>query len=150
SALGGLGSPYRGDRFSGVQPQEGVANMSVVDGGSSGLVQRVQDILLRPRPTWDVIDAEPATVKGLYTGYICILAAIGPVCSLISTTFFGHLGFAVFGLVAAVVGYLLALVSVYVVSLIIDALAPSFGGAKNPIQALKTITYAMTAAWVAE
>jgi hypothetical protein len=123
--------------------------MSVVDGGSSGLVQRVQDILLRPKPTWDVIDAEPATVKGLYTGYICILAAIGPVCGVIGGALFGGAGFALFALVGAVVSYLLALVGVYVVSLIVDALAPSFGGTKNPIQALKVVAYASTAAWVA-
>ena len=38
------------------------------------LVQRVQDILLRPKPTWDVIDAEPADEKSLFTGYAMILA----------------------------------------------------------------------------
>jgi hypothetical protein len=38
---------------------------------------------------------------------------------------------------------------VYVVALIIDALAPSFGGEKNQVQALKTVAYGMTSAWVA-
>ena len=36
--------------------------MSVVEPGSTGagLIGRVKDILLRPGPTWDAIDAEPA------------------------------------------------------------------------------------------
>jgi hypothetical protein len=123
--------------------------MSVVDGGSSsGLVQRVQDILLRPKPTWDVIDAEPATVKGLYTGYILILAAIPVIAGWIGGLVFGT-GFALFSLVGAIFSYILNVAAVYVVSLIVDALAPSFGGTKNPIQALKVIAYASTAAWVA-
>lgn len=123
--------------------------MSVVDGGSSSnLIQRVQDILLRPKPTWDVIDNEPATVQGLYTGYICILAAIPAIAGFIGSLAFGG-GFALFGLVGALVSYVLSLVGVYIVSLIADALAPSFGGTKNPIQALKAVAYAQTAAWVA-
>jgi hypothetical protein len=43
----------------------------------------------------------------------------------------------------------LSLVMVYVMGLIIDALAPTFGAQKNNIQALKTMAYAYTASWVA-
>lgn len=122
--------------------------MSVVDGGSSsGLVQRVQDILLKPKPTWDVIDGEAATVQGLFTGYICILAAIPAVATFLVSLLFGG-GFAIFGLVGAAVSYGLTLVSCYVLALIIDALAPSFDGTKSQIQALKSVAYAQTAAWV--
>ena len=124
--------------------------MSVVDGGSSsGLVQRVQDILLRPTPTWDAIAVEPATVKGLYTGYIMILAAIGPVCQFLGATLFGGFLFAPFTLVAAVVGYGLSLAGIYIMALVIDGLAPSFGGEKSQIQALKVAAYGSTAAWLA-
>ncbi|MES2034514.1 MAG: Yip1 family protein [Pseudomonadota bacterium] len=123
--------------------------MSVVDGGSSGLVQRVQDILLKPGATWDKIDGEPATIKGLYTGYVCILAAIGPICSFLGSFLFGGMLFAPFTLVGAIVGYLLTLVAVYVMALVIDALAPSFGGEKNPIQAFKVSAYSGTATWLA-
>ncbi|HEY1589679.1 MAG TPA: Yip1 family protein, partial [Rhodanobacter sp.] len=41
------------------------------------------------------------------------------------------------------------LVLAYVVALIINALAPTFGGQKNTVQALKTVAYAWTAYWVA-
>ena len=43
------------------------------------LVDRVKNILLTPRTEWSAIAGETATVQGLYTGYIMILAAIGPV-----------------------------------------------------------------------
>lgn len=54
----------------------------------------------------------------------------------------------VVALIIAVVGYALSLVSVFVLALIIDALAPSFDGQKDRIQAFKVAAYANTAAWV--
>ncbi|MDD3836451.1 MAG: Yip1 family protein [Phenylobacterium sp.] len=133
--------------------------MSVVEPGSShsNLIQRVKDILLRPGDTWRVIDTEPASVGSLYKSYIIPLAAIPAVASFIGMMVFGLgiPGIAVFkpgigfALGNAVVSYLLSLASVYILALIIDALAPTFGGQKNSIQALKVATYSYTAAWVA-
>ena len=40
------------------------------------LMQRVQDILLRPKTTWPVIADEPGDVAGIYAGYLVYLAAI--------------------------------------------------------------------------
>jgi hypothetical protein len=48
----------------------------------------------------------------------------------------------------AVARYLGALVGVYVLALIIDALAPSFGGQKDQLRALKVAAYSATASWV--
>lgn len=122
--------------------------MSIVDGGSSSnLIQRVQDILLRPKPTWDVIDGEPATVKGLYVGYIAILAAIPAIAGVIGALLGGP-GAAMIAVVLAVIGYVLGLALVYVMALVTDGLAPSFGGTKNQIQAFKLMAYSLTPAWV--
>jgi hypothetical protein len=52
-------------------------------------------------------------------------------------------------LTLAVVSYVLALVGIFVLSLIINALAPSFGGQKDSGQALKIAVYAYTPAWIA-
>ena len=122
-----------------------------------GLVDRVKGILLNPRQEWAVIDAEAATPAGLYTGYILPLAAIGPVSTAIGYSVFGislpfvgtwrtPIGSAI---TSAVVTYALTLVGVYVMGLIIDNLAPTFGGTRSSIQALKVATYSYTAAWVA-
>src|ERR1700722_18371912 len=108
------------------------------DFNQSGIVQRARNILLKPAETWSVIAEEPASAGGLFTGYAVILAAIPPVASFIGGPVFGH---GIFGityrppfigaLVGAILQYVLSLVGVYIVALIIDALAPTFGGQKN-------------------
>jgi ABC-type multidrug transport system fused ATPase/permease subunit len=112
-----------------------------------GLVERVQNILMKPAAEWDVIEAEPATVQGLYTGYACILAAIPAVATMIQVAVFGHSP--VLAVISGVIGYVLALVGLYLVAFIINALASSFGATANQIQAFKLATYANTAGWVA-
>jgi hypothetical protein len=51
--------------------------------------------------------------------------------------------------VIAVVRYLLSFVIVYVMALVVDALAPTFHGQKNQPNALKLATYSMTPVWLA-
>jgi hypothetical protein len=53
------------------------------------------------------------------------------------------------GLTTAIISYVLSLVGIYVLALIVDALAPTFGGEKNQIQALKVVAYSYTASWIA-
>src|SRR5690606_18927644 len=123
---------------------------------TTGIVERVKSILTSPRSEWPVIAAEPATVAGLYTGYIMWLAAIPAVFGFIKGSLIGHGMFGVSvttpifaGLIGMVLGYVLGLVVLYVVALIVNALAPTFAGEKNQVQALKAVGYAWTAAWVA-
>jgi hypothetical protein len=120
------------------------------------LVERAKKIILQPKQEWQVIDAEPHTVQGLYTGYVMILAAIPAVCSFIGFSLIGFgFGGASYrmpigaGVAHMVVQYLLSLGAVYVLALIVDALAPNFGGQKNFMQALKLSAFAPTASWLA-
>ena len=121
------------------------------------LVERAKNILLQPKTEWPVIAGEQTTTGSLYTGYIIPLAAIAPIASIIGWSVFGFsvpfvgairypIGISVRN---GIVIYVLSLVSVFVLALIIDALAPTFGGQKNQLQALKTSAYSYTAAWVA-
>lgn len=119
------------------------------------LVDRVKSILLNPKPTWAAIEAEPATPAGLYKDYLVWLAAIPAVCGFIGMSLIGVGGFGItvrvpllLGLANLVVSYVLSLVGIYVLSLIVNALAPRFGGVQSPIQALKLTVYASTAALV--
>ena len=119
------------------------------------LVDRVKSILLNPKPTWAAIEAEPATPAGLYKDYLVWLAAIPAVCGFIGMSLIGMGVFGVtvrvpllLGLGNLVVSYVLSLVGIYVLSLIVNALAPRFGGVQSPIQALKLTVYASTAALV--
>lgn len=121
------------------------------------LVDRVKNILLTPKTEWPVIDTEPTTVADLYKGYIIPLAAIGPIAQAIGLSMFGvsFLGFGRYrvplatAVTQAVVMFVLQLVGVFVLALIIDALAPTFGGVQNRVQALKVAAYSYTAAWIA-
>lgn len=112
------------------------------------LVDRAQKMLTTPKTEWPVVAVEPATVQTLYSGYIIPLALISPICSFISTLVFAHRSI-LLAAVISIVSFVLSLVIVYVVALIADYLSPSFGGTKDPIQALKWIAYAYTPAWVA-
>lgn len=124
--------------------------------GSGGMVGRIKALLLTPREEWARIDAEPMTVPGIITGWAAPLAAIGPVATLIGQQLFG---FRLFGLVyrppigtsiaTAVVGYLTALIGIYVLALIIDNIAPQFGAQRNSVQATKAAAFSFTAAGLA-
>jgi hypothetical protein len=123
----------------------------------SQLMTRVKAILGTPRTEWPVIASEPATIGGIYKNYVLMLAAIPAVFGFLKHSVIG-IGVPYFGTYRAgigaglsgmVVSYVLALVSVYVLSLIVDALAPTFGGQKNNVQAFKAVVYASTASWIA-
>lgn len=131
--------------------------MSVVEGGSAstGLVARIKGILLSPTSEWERIEREPASIGGLFTGYVCILAAIPVVAGFIGGQLFGVgvPGLTVkpglmFGLVGAVMGYVGALLMTFILGTVIDALAPNFGAEKNRVQAFKVAAYSGTAGWV--
>ncbi|MGU3455294.1 Yip1 family protein [Brevundimonas sp. M1A4_2e] len=112
------------------------------------LVARVKYILTRPKFEWPVIDAESATIKGLFTNYAVILAAIPAVATVVGQIAFGHRGL-VGPALAGALSYVLSLISVYILGMIIDALAPTFGGTKNPVKAMQVAVYSMTPMWVA-
>ncbi len=120
-----------------------------------GMIGRIQRLLLKPKEEWQRIDAEAMTTQGILLGWVAPLAAIGPVATLIQQQVFPMRVFGVAfrppvigSVVTAVLTWALVIGMVYVWSLIINALAPSFGGTKNPISALKAAAYTGTAGWI--
>ena len=122
----------------------------------TSMTDRIKRLLTAPTQEWPRIDAEPMTIKGIFTTWVLPLAAIGPIAGLIGALIFGYsflgityrppIGAAVGG---AVTGYILALIGTYVLSLIINALAPSFGGTKDAVSAFKVAAFSATAGWLA-
>jgi hypothetical protein len=114
-------------------------------------MERAKGILLRPREEWRVIGGEPYDLKALYGDYLAILALIPAIAGFISTTFFGvetpkgliKLSLPA-GLLCAVYSYCLILAIVYIAALVLNALAPTFGGQKNFGNALKLSVYSNT------
>jgi len=120
------------------------------------IVERIKAILTTPRTEWPAAAAEPATVQNLYAGYIAIVAALPIIAGFIKGSLIGTGAFGItvrtpigMGIVGMVLHYVLVLAIVYVVALIINALAPTFGGQKDMVQALKTVAYSWTASWIA-
>jgi hypothetical protein len=119
-------------------------------------VERAKRLILQPRQEWSVIADEPFSVQELYTRYVMILAAIGPIAAFIGNSIVGIGGLGVryrvpigAGIAHMVLSYILALGSVYVLALVIEWAAPKFGGKSDFMQAMKVASFAPTAAWLA-
>lgn len=121
------------------------------------VVERARALLLNPRSQWALIAQEPDSIGDLYRRYLCVLAAVAPVCAFIKLSLIGYAwhGFRVYrlgvgtGLVAALVWYVLILLTVYVLGIIVDAVAPNFAGFPDRRRALQLVGYSSTPAWVA-
>jgi hypothetical protein len=121
-------------------------------GTSRNIVDHVKGILTQPKLEWPVIDAEPTSIADIYRNYVVILAAIPAICSAIGLFLMGAglFRFSTSYIVGqAILSYVLTLVGVYIFALILEALAPSFGGTKDRVKAFKLAAYSWTAAWVA-
>lgn len=123
---------------------------------SGKIIERVKGILTTPKTEWPVAAAEPATVNSLYAGYIAIVVALPTIAGFIKSSLIGTGMFGItvrtpigMGIVGMLLHYALTLALVYVMALIVNALAPTFGGQKDMVQALKTVAYAWTASWIA-
>jgi len=123
------------------------------------LVQRIQqrivNICLRPRQEWDVIAGETSSTAELLKDYALPLVGIGAIAIFIGLSFVGvsagpfaqHRLPVGAGLAAAVVEFVREIASVFILAVIINELAPKFGGEKNRAQALKVAVYSSTPAW---
>lgn len=122
-----------------------------------GLIDRARAIVLRPASEWETIAAEPATPGSLTTGYVVPLASIGPIAGFIGLTIIGvsipFIGTVrtplMSGIAHAVLSFGLALAAVFLLAWVIDAIAPTFSGEKNFVQAFKVAAYAYTPAFLA-
>lgn len=112
------------------------------------LVERIKGILLRPEREWEVIREEDDSLEHLFRGYAFPLAAIGPVCLLISRMAFHDMDGLLSHLVDALVMWVLSIAAVLALGLLIEILAKSFDGIDSRVAAMKVAVYSATAPWV--
>jgi hypothetical protein len=120
------------------------------------MIERIKGICLQPKAEWGVIAEEETSTAGLFKGYAVPLAAIPPIAGFVGGSLIGRslplIGSyrvpMISGLVMAIFTFVMALVGVFVLSLIINYLAPSFGAQKSSGQALKVAVYSYTPAWL--
>ena len=104
------------------------------------IVQRIKGICLKPKEEWQSSPPRAARTSDLFKNYALPLAAIGAVAGFIgmssSASTIPMLGTIrtplVSGLVGGIVRLVLSLVGVYVLALIIDALAPNSAARRTP------------------
>lgn len=122
-----------------------------------GIIERVKNIVLSPVTEWPAIAAEASSARTIYLNYVAPLVAMGVIAGVLGHTLVGlplplvgtiRVGIAP-ALAHAIVTFALSFVAVFLVALIVDALAPTFGGRKDPLAALKVTAYSYTPAWVA-
>ena len=143
------------------EPMAGASNSSgpapgyvpPVGDAAHGLIARVKNILLSPSTEWPTIAAEPSSTGSIYIGYVVPLVAIGVIAAFIGQSaiglpLVGRVG-VVAGLVRAIISFAFSLLGVFLIAWIVDVLAPTFGGQRNPLAALKATAYSFTPGWVA-
>ena len=110
-----------------------------------------------PDSEWSAIANERAETTTLFVGYVLPLAGAAAAAQLIGESVvgrsFGILGTyrlpLTTGLGLAIASLVLAAVGAVLLSIVIDALAPTFGAEKNREQALKVAVYSATPVWLA-
>jgi hypothetical protein len=114
------------------------------------LLQRVKNILFKPRLEWDLIAAEKNSFRSLFTGYVLPLALPGAVAAMIGWTAFGvdsvfvtmkGIRWGIYHALDILLGFTLTIV---LASLVVDLLAPYFGSEKNLNQSAKLVCYSYT------
>lgn len=103
------------------------------------MLDRIKGILLEPKNEWVKIAPESTTTQNLYASWIMILAAIGPIAILLAWK----------SVPFAIGNYVMSLIITFIIALVVDNLAPSFGGTKDFVASLKLTAYSYTAAWLA-
>jgi Yip1-like protein len=122
---------------------------------AAGILTRIKNILLSPKAEWPAIAAEPTSLVQLYVGYVAPLTAWAALMSLVHLTLigtrlpFGSLVHAPLagGLSLAAWTFVASFVGLFLVGLIVNVLAPTFGGTRDKTQALKVAAYSLTPAY---
>lgn len=113
----------------------------------SRIIDRIKGLLLRPSLEWEAIAAEQTTVKSLFRRYALPLALIGPLATYCHEVIFEGDGLLEATLLF-VGGYAASLLTAYVLGIVIDGMATTFGSPKNSLASMKLGVYAMTPYWL--
>ncbi len=119
--------------------------------------RRARAILVDPVREWAAIESEPGDPAYVLSRYVtvlalvpavfsfigaCIVGVIVPGAGLVRTPFFN-------GLFGAILGYVLSCAIVLVLGILINLVAPLFGGRRDFDSAFKLAVYSFTPAWLA-
>jgi len=120
-------------------------------------VLRAKAMMTDPAAAWAHIEHESGDPALLLSRYVALLALIPALSSFIGVSVIGGtvpeggiVRMPIFdGLFGAIFGYAMAFVTVLLLALVIDALAPIFGGRRSFASAFKLAVYSYTPVWLA-
>jgi hypothetical protein len=118
---------------------------------------RAQAILADPADAWARIETETGDAAYLLTRYVALLALIPSIFSFIGACVVGTIvpgvgavrAPIVDGLFGAVFGYVMTCATVLLLAIVINAVAPRFGGRRDFDSAFKLAVYSYTPVWLA-
>ncbi len=154
----GAATAAAGGARTGFNPGFDTAQASAEAGAlARGIFARVKAILLSPATEWPVIAAETTSANTIYLRYVAPLVAIGVIATFLGLTIigisagpFGRVRTGVIaGLFHLILTFGLSFLMVYLIALLVDVLAPHFGGQHDPLAALKVTAYSFTPGWIA-
>lgn len=114
------------------------------------IIERIKNILLNPKPEWQVIESEKEPHVKVLTNYVLPLALIPAIAAFVGYGLIGYSVFGVkfasisFGVRQAISQYITMVGGVYLTAFVIDLLAPSFQAKKDLNQAFSLVAYAYT------
>ena len=118
---------------------------------------RARAMLLNPTAEWPAIERESGDPAYLLSRYVAVLALVPAGCGFIGASVIGVVvpgtglvRASLFdGCFGAIFSYVMAFAIVLILALVIDLLAPVFGGRKEFDSALKLAVYSYTPVWLA-
>lgn len=119
------------------------------------ILSRAYGLLKDPKSEWEQIRAEETNIPSILLGYVAPLAAIPPICGLIGQYAFGsNYGDTVIrpslgdALIGVVVSFGASVALVFLLGLLINAVAENFDGDRNDLGAQKVAAYSLTPAFL--
>jgi hypothetical protein len=121
------------------------------------LITRVKTILIDPTAAWPQIEKDINDPALLMRRYVAALALIPPLAGFVGAALIGVVTpsgavarASLFnGAVGAIFGYVMSCATALVLGLIINLLAPLFGGQRDFNNAFKLAVYSFTPVWIA-
>jgi hypothetical protein len=119
---------------------------------------RVKSILLDPAAAWRLIEKEVGDPAYLLSRYVALLALIPALSGFVGATLIGSIAPSgvivrvdiVDGLLGAIFSYATSCAMALLLGLLINLLAPTFGGRRDFENAFKLAVYSFTPLWIAE
>jgi hypothetical protein len=112
------------------------------------LLDRVKNMLLKPKEEWLVIDNETNSGVPLIMSYLLPLTIVAALATFLGILIVGGSLLMEFGLITALILLVQLIVAVYVNAVVTDALAPSFSSQKNLNKSIQLVVYAATPSYV--